>query len=366
MDSIRPVEIEDLPAIASLIELAFRSGSAEPARGLTDYLHRILVDHPWVDRDIPSLVSVDEHGRIVGCLCSHVRRFLLDGRAIRVAVSGQLVVSPEARGRATGAFLMKRYFEGPQDVTFTDTASKLVKRLWEGMGGDEHHLGRIGWVRTFAPTSFAAAHLLRDRPLLARVARPVSLVIDGLATLVAGRNLATHPPGLRSEPLTPAALVEAFPRLAGRARIRPDYDQLFLEWLFRTLGAAPSRGLPTGFLLRDRAGDLVGSYLYFLKPGGISQVVLVIANDGTAPHVLDHLFHHARTHGSAALQGRVESSLLEALSERHCVFHPAGYRVLVHARERTFIDALRSGDAIFTRLDGDWWMGLNAERFEIA
>ena len=142
--------------MASLIELAFRSGSRTPAPGLASYLERILLDQPWADPEIPSLVSLDDRGQVVGFLGSHIRRFRFDGKPIRLAVSGQLVSDPTVRRQAVGAFLMKRYLEGPQDVTLTDTASETVRRMWEGFGGETVHLGRIGWLRPFRPLRFAS------------------------------------------------------------------------------------------------------------------------------------------------------------------------------------------------------------------
>lgn len=359
MNLIRPLRREDLPQVASLIEVAFRSGARTPARGLTAYLERLLLDHPWADPEIPSLVTVDDQQRIVGCLGSHVRRFRFQGRPIRMAAIGQLVSDPDVRRQAVGAFLMKRYLEGPQDVTFTDTGSETVRRMWEGLGGVTVYLGRIGWLRLFRPSRFASEFLLRDVRPLRRAAMALSAPVDAL-TRLATKRLDTPNPHVSAEPLTPELIVENLSAIADDARLRPDYDDRFLEWLFRELAAVSSR-VPAGFLIRNRNRVPIGWYLYFLRSGGVSQVLQVAGKERDIEGVLDHLFHHAQANGSSALQGRVEPSLVEALSRRGCILHPSGHRVLVHTNESEILHAIDSGGALLSRLDGDWWTGLHLE-----
>jgi predicted N-acetyltransferase YhbS len=363
VSEIRALEREDLPQVAGLVELAFRSGSKIPPPGLATYLERLLLGHPWVDPEIPSLVAVDETGQIVGCLGSHIRRFRYDGEPIRVAVSGQLVVDPVARRRAVGAFLMRRYLDGPQDLSLTDTASVTARRMWERFGGTTVHLGRIGWVRLFRPLRFATEYLLKNHDRWRPAAASALAPFDAVSARLTANRWAIPRTDVVTEPLAPGGLVAALPPVLGSVRFRPDYDVPFLEWLFEELAAVRSRGLPTGFVLRDRSGRTLGWYLYFLRRGGISQVVQIVANERDIAPVVDHLLEHARMNGAAALQGRVEPGLIEILAERGCLLHASGYRVLVHARDDGIVHAIDSGDAVLSRLDGDWWTGLHLESF---
>lgn len=360
---IRTLRRDDLPQVASLIELAFRSGSRTPPPGLASYLERILLDQPWTDPAIPSLVSLDDQGKVVGFLGSHIRRFRFDGKPIRLAVSGQLVSDPTVRRQAVGAFLMQRYLEGPQDVTLTDTASETVRRMWTGFGGETVHLGRIGWVRPFRPVRLASELLLTGNNRLKRAATSLSGPLDGLAMRLARRHLDTRRPEGSAEPLTPQTMVETLPMVARDLRLRPDYDARFLGWLFQELAAVKSRGMPVGFLIRDRTEMVLGWYMYYLRPGRVSHVLQIAASERDVAGVLDHLFHHARTHGSTAVRGRLEPHLVEALSTRNCVLHAGGVRVLAHARDSEILHALESGSALLSRMDGEWWIGLGREAF---
>ena len=361
MSDVRALRRQDLPAVASLIELAFRTGSRTPSTGLASYLERILLDHPWFDAEIPSLVSVDDDGRIIGFLGSHVRRFLFDGKPIRLAVSGQLVADPTARRKAVGAFLLKRFLDGPQDVTITDTASETVRRMWEGLGGETLHLGRVGWLRLFRPIGFASGFLLGRRSGVGRTAAALSAPLDGLAASLFRRQLEVRRPRVSAEALTPDSIVANLPAVAADARLRPDYDIQYLDWLFNSLAAVTSRGSCEGRLIRHPKGRILGWYLYLMNPGGISQVIQIAAREQDVDDVMGHLFHDARETGATALQGRVEPPLVESLSKRHCLLHVSGYRILAHAREEAFLQALHGGNGMFSRLDGDWWMGVQLE-----
>ena len=170
MSAIRPLERADLPQVVSLYEHVARSGSRTPPPGLAAYFERTFLDHPWADAEIPSLVYADGD-KILGFLGSSVRRLELDGRPVRMGISGQLVTEPEVRKRAAGAFLMREYMSGAQDLTITDTASDMVRRIWEGVGGETSQLACIGWVRIFRPAQFASAYRGRQQVEPVRRAR---------------------------------------------------------------------------------------------------------------------------------------------------------------------------------------------------
>ena len=367
MSEIRPLDRADLPSVANLLELVYRSGSRSAPVGLAAYVSRLFLDHPWFDRDIPSLVYVDEDDRIAGFLGSHVRRFTLDGRSTRVAVSGQLATEPAVRKRAAGALLLQRYLGGPQDLTLTDSASEPVRRMWEGLGGQALHLERMGWLRLFRPARFATEFAYRrTRAADSRVAasiRSMATPTDRVTGRLTRRWLTTEPPDVLVERLTPEAMCEHLAGVTKRLRFSPEYDVPFLAWLFGELARVESRGRLVGFLVRDHSQKVRGWYVYYLNPGGISEVLQIAGNEPDLPLVIDHLFHHARVNGAAALHGRMEPALVEALSVRRCVVHVGGYRVLIHSRDPDLRGAVLAGSGLLSRLDGDWWIRLRSGSF---
>ena len=351
--SIRPLERDDLKQVAALYEHVARSGSRTPPPGLTRYFEEFFLDHPWVDPEIPSLVYVEDGGRIAGFLGSSVRRFERDGKPARVGVSGQLVTEPDARNRAPGAFLMREYMNGPQDLTLTDTASEVVRRIWEGVGGETFHLACVGWVRVFRPGQFASAYRRRAEDLgAAGGTRALLAPLDGLL----GRPLRPARRETRSETATAADLARHLPVVAQGARLRPAYDDAYLEWQLGAMAAVTPRGELRVRIVRV-AGEVRGWYVYYVLPGGISQVQQIAAEERYVGEIVDDLFRDAHELGSAAVQGRIEPQLRAALAERRCLFHRAGYLALIHGRDEGVLHAVQSGRALLTRMEGEWWMG---------
>lgn len=356
--SIRPLKRDDLEQVASLYEHVARSGSRAPAPLLAAYFGKFFFDHPWADEEVPSLVYVEDGGRIAGFLGSSVRRFVFDGEPVRVGVSGQLVTEPDARSRAPGAFLMREYMNGPHDLTLTDTASEVVRRIWEGVGGETFHLACVGWVRVFRPGQFASAY--RHRAELLGAPGRVGGLLAPLDSLV-GRPLRPAARETTSSEATASDLVRYLP-LVMPARLRPDYDEPYLDWQLAEMAAVTGRGELCSRLV-SVAGEVRGCYVYYLQPGGISQLQQLVGDERYVGEILDDLFRHAHGLGSAAVQGRLEPHLRSALSERRCLFHRSGYLSLIHSRREDVLHAVHAGQALLTRMEGEWWMGHHLLRF---
>jgi hypothetical protein len=357
MSLIRPLERADMPHVAELYELVMRSGRRTPPPGLAPYLERLLLDHPWADTDIPSLVNVDDDGSIIAFQGSSVRRALFDGCPIRIACAGQLVAHPDARHRAVGALLVRAYLGGPQELTITDSASDQMRQIWILLGGEMVHVGCIRWVRVLRPWRFVEAYVRERRTWGYRPTGDRVLgALDAATTKWVGR---LSPPALArdviAEPLTPGGLVEQVHVIGDRVRLHLDYDERFVEWLFGELAQVRGLGTPVARLVRERGGRVLGWYVYYLVPYGISRVLQVAGADQHVGRVLDDLLGHAWSHGAVAVLGRVEPRLLEPVASRRCLLGFAG-GALAHSRDQEILGAVATGKSLLTRLDGEWWM----------
>jgi hypothetical protein len=358
VSAVRPLERADLVEVADLYELVARSGSPKAPPGLAGYFERTLLDQPWADPEIPSLVMTGEDGAIIAFQGSSVRRARFDGGSIRIACAGQLVAHPDARRFGAGARLVSAYLKGDQDLTITDGATEQMREIWTLLGGDVAELRCVEWVRVFRPVQLLAEFVAwrRGAPrtrrrgiILATLDRALARVSPVLPAPVA------H--GLLSTPLTPATLIEYLPDVAGQRRIHLAYDEPYLAWLFGELKAVVTRGEPVGRLVRDaRGGRVLGWYIYYLQPGGVSHVLQIAARGRDIGPVMDDLLHHAWSGGTAAIRGRVESGLLDPIARRRGLLRYAG-DALVHSRSEEILGALAGGDGLLTRLDGEWWMG---------
>lgn len=359
--AIRPVERDDLAQVVELYQRAMRSDRHRAPPGLAPYFERTLLDQPWADPEIPSLVYETDDGRILGFIGSHVRRLIFDERPIRMGVAGQLVSKADKSHLAVGAMLVRRYLSGPQDLTITDGATEVVHEMWVRLGGHVLHPGSVVWTRLLRPSRAVGDRWLRreGRERWQGVAEPVFSVLDAATARVtrpAPRDVAVE-----AEELTARALIEHQPEVIGQARLRVDYDEAIVEWLFREMAAVHTRGTFVRRLLRG-AGGVLGWYVAYLQPRGLSYVMEVAAKTGATGTVLDCLFADAWQSGATALEGRLEPALYEPLSKRRCLLR-YGTRALFHSRDPDVEAAMALGNSALTRLDGEWWMGHHTEPF---
>lgn len=364
MTSIRPLRREDIPEVASLYESVMRSGSRTPPPRLAAYFERTLLDHPWATAEIPSLVYETTDGAIQGFLASHVRRLRLNGEGILARYNGQLVADSAERKKGIGALLLRHSFAGPQDVTLTDGATTEVRQMWERLGGSTVFLSSLGWTRFFRPFRFAGDYLLArvGRPSGNAYLRPVWSAFDALAAKVFKTSLSAREPATRTEQLTPQGLLEHLPTIASRLRLIPDYDPAFLDWLFNEMARVTRRGSLVRRLVRDPSDRALGWYTIYAQPGGISEVQQVVAADRDFAAVMEHLCYDAWRRGAAALRGRLEARLFESVRRKHFYLrHEAG--VLVHSRNSSLVNAILTGDALLTRMEGEWWMDYHIGSF---
>ena len=362
MSEIRPVRRTDLPQVAELYERTVRSGRPTPPRGLAAYFERTLLDHPWADPEIPSLVFDAGDGQILGFQGAHVRRLLLDGRRIRMACGSTLFTDPRTRRQGIGARLLRSYLSGPQDLTITDGATAVVHEMWVRLGGYALHPGSIAWIRLLRPFRAVGDLWLevKRKARLRRLAGPAWAVLDTPTTRIARPQ--DRPAGVRAGELTPRALIDHQREVVGDARLRIDYDEPFVEWLFREMSAVQTHGTLVRRLLR-RDDRLLGWYIAYFKPRGLSHVVELKAARGQLDTVLDWLFADAWSGGAAALEGRLDDALYEPLVRRRCLLRH-GERALYHSRDPEVLAAISLGWSALSRLDGEWWMGHHLEPFE--
>ena len=349
MSTLRPMTPADVPAAAALLDRMLGSGAGPPRPAPDGFLRRSLVDDPWADPELPSLVAAED-GRIVGMVTVGARRMRLAERDVRVAVLANLAVLPGTTG-PVGVRLMQQALRGPQDASISDTASDVARRMWIRLGGTTLPVSAIHWIRVLAPWQTAADELSR------RLRRPGRrAAFARLDRITPGRRLFAAPPAAPAElePLTPESLLEALDAVASRIALRPAYDAAYLRWLFGELDAVAARGQLVSRLVRRRDGRPAGWFVYHLRRGARSEVLSVAgAAEPDVELVLDQLFRHAAGHGAAALRGRLEPRLVEPLRRRRCVFW-YGWPALLQTADDELARAALSGDALLTRMEGEW------------
>ena len=365
MTEIRSLERSDLPAVARLFALVWRGDENGADDELERFFGSTLLDQPWADPELPSLVALDGD-ELIGMIGSNVRRATFDGRPVRMVCSAHLVSHPRARNRAVGARLMKALLSGPQDVTITDGATDDVRRMWEALGGASVGLGALSFVRLFRPASLAADIALgrRSRRLAGSALRVVPASVDGVARRAARRRLVSQRGECTSTPLTPELLVAHVDRLTAGVRFHAAYDVPYLAWLFDELARVEARGtlwadgVPRGRLWAELVrsdGIVLGWYVCHLREAGFCRVLQFAAAPRASEAVFAQLSSRADELGAAALYGRLEPTLVAPVVNASSIIRPSDGRLLVHSRDTELVTALRAGDALLTRMDGEWW-----------
>jgi hypothetical protein len=360
MAGIRAFTASDIPGAAALHREVFKtaSGAAGALDGYHAYFTRVFLENPSCDPALPSLVYADRDGHIAGFLGVVPRQMTINGRRIMAAISSQFIVAPSAHAGLVALRLAGAFLNGPQDLSISDEANDTSRRIWEGLGGTTAPWHSLYWTCPLRPARFAVSLVKNRRGFapLARVAAPFAPLADALAARATNWVRPGAHDGDAPEALTSRAMLSALPRCAPAASLRVDYDERTLAWLLTLAARRKRTGTLRATLVRDR-DRVAGWYLYHLDTDRTATVLQVAAAPDRSGHVLDRLFAQAFTDGAIAVSGRVDARDVQALTDRHCVLHRRGPWVLVNARHPELLSPFETGEASFTRFDGEWCLG---------
>jgi len=355
---VRPMLERDIPQVADLYVRVYGNRRGIPAAAAEERLAHILFRHPWYHESLPSLVFENSDGFVVGCIGVLVRPMILNGRRLTAAVSHSFMVEPGSRSGLAGLHLARRFLTGAQDLSLAE-GSEVSRRIWEGIGGSTSLLYSLCWTRPLQPSRYVLA-FLRRRGLSAAIAwtlKPLCRMLDAAAPHVQRRQFRLEEPAGSTDELLPEDLPGLVYHFAGERALWPEYTAAAADWMLKTLTDFTNRGPLMHAVVRNRSGDVLGWYLYYLRPEKIAEVVQIGADGSTVGTVLDHLFYQASRQGAIAVSGQVDPVLFKPLSDRHCVFHHDGNSwMLVHSRHPEVMQAIHSGKAQLTRMEGEWWI----------
>jgi hypothetical protein len=370
MGYVRAFAHADIAQVADLHRRVFQTGAADARieAAYRSYFETIVLGHPWQADGLPSLVHADDDGRITGFLGVMPRRMRLDGRPIRVAVSSQFIVEPGSRSQLAAIKLLKALAAAPHDLCLADEANLASRRIWEALGGSTAALYTLYWLRPLRPAACVARRLWqRGFPGAFRsLCGPAVRAVDTLLTRMPRSPFRVPAPSVSGSELDGEMLAGYLAETSRRFALCPSYEPATLDWLFAVLADKTGHGTFERVVVRGAGGDPVGWYLFYANPGGIGEVLQFGARDGAVGDVLDHLFHRAWTAGLVALSGRIEPRFIQDLADRECLFHHRGYWTLVRAERPGVLDAIHSGRAFLSRLEGEWAMRFQLDGQRLA
>lgn len=353
---VRPFTPDDVPAVADLKRRVFQWREQDSVHAREAAIRLVFVEAPWNDPALPSLVHTDASGAVIGFIGVARRGVWYGDAPLTAAVCTHLMVEPAHRGFA-GLALMRRFLEGPQVVSFSDTANEPARRLWARLGGLVPSLYSLQWLRPLRPLRYALGRLRGTRALtlLRAVGRPFAALADAAAARMRGHPFALPPDLTTSAPLAGPDL-EAGIRgvLARHWRAVPQIAADSFDWIVTEVRRGPRARALRCEQVTTAAHGPIGWVVWLVEPGGLSEVLHL----GGAPERLDaivaHVCREAWRAGSVAIGGRANPPLLAVLDRcgAHLVRH--GPLTLFHARDANLAAALLAGDFYLNRLDGEW------------
>ena len=340
-----------MPAVTAILQANLPGWARDEG-----FLASSLLDRRWADVDPPSLVAVEE-GKVVGFMGAQARRLVLDDRELLGVCASQLAVNPEHRGGAAGALLMRRLLSGPQDLTWVDSATDLVTRMWRAFGGEVDLARAVDWMLVLRPlrwTAGIAAGLARERKIRRRLAPVAALPFQAAGRRLATRAFPEPEISVTGGDATAAEIAEALPEINRGIRLRVGYEAEDLEHQLGRIRVAA--GEVDHRLVHD--GDqTVGWYAYLPRRRTASRVLHLAALDRRVDAVLYELITHARASGASALSGRVEPHLAQPVRDRIAALG-FGLQPLRHSRNPELETVLASSASLLTELDSvdsSWW-----------
>jgi hypothetical protein len=314
---------------------------------------------------MPPLVYLDK-GKVVGALGVLPRTMEFRGRPIRIATMTLYMVDPDYRN-GPAVQLLSRLLKGPQEFSWTDGASGSVAALWGAMGGHAASSYSSNWIRILRP--LATARMGLDRigragRLLGPAAGLLSATGDYLISKTPWKALREPVSPYSSKPVSPEELLGCIQELGWREALKPHYTAETFPWLMRE--AATNRtGVLRMMTVSNAEGERSGWFIYFAVRGGASFVLQIgVRRKQDFKNTLLALFHDAWRQGSACVKGAAIPQYLTAMTELQCIFRHPHDRVVIHSRNPEIANALRTGEAAITRLDGIGWLRFASENWE--
>ena len=333
-----------------------RRGPAPSA--LQSSLRELYFNNPWPESIGRSIVYEIEQG-IAGFLGGLVRRMSADGQSIRVGCGGNFVIRPEARSRATARQMLETGMAGNQDISLTDSANDLSRKILERVGWRVIPALNVHWVLPLRPSEFAVnvASRASFRWLttgLRLTTKPFCRIVDNLALKMAASPFRRSNSSLNTAELEVETLLECLVKFRKSYCLWPEYDVHSLRWLLDFMERRSSRGKLRKVVARNGNNKVVGWYIYYVKPGAIGEVVQLCGEHQSIKDLLESLFCDAWSKGMIALHGVAHADIIPDLSDKNCIFTCRGGWAIAYSKKPELLEILDHGKAFLSRLDGEW------------
>jgi hypothetical protein len=357
--AVRPMTAADVPAVARLFLKIFRGADKPAGPGLEDYLRALTLESPSQGEIAGTNVYEQQDGRVRSALLAVPMRFVACGNVVPGRLLGVFMTEEEAVGAAQ---LMLALRPKRADFSFCDSASPTSCNHLLAIGGKPIPVQNLEWSRSFRPLGAMAARLaerlLRRRdPGLAALARPA----DALLRRRLAGDEECDPAGANVVDMSVPAFLEHAPRLIAHYAVRPLWSEDELSWLISLAAQNTQLGVFTIRAVEDRAGAIIGCFVYYAAPGRTAHVLNILSLPGHETTVLDAMFRDLDRAGHVEARGRAQPALMRGLAlQRWLVFRHKAFAVVL-TRVPEVSDAVARGDVYVGGLAGEDWSRLMSD-----
>ena len=348
-----------------MFETVFRRRAAPPPSSLVEYLGALYLQSAREHPDIASKVYVGDDGTIAGFIGTMAIPMQIDGRIIMAAMCSSMMVDPDRADPTLAGRLMRAVRQGPQDLSFAETASAVSVAMWKGLRGIVLPQYSLDWLRVFSPLQFAIDLGRTHLPLpgmLAGLAAPLDAAIRRRRLGPQSWRWVEETSPHRDEALDREQTASLIRNLAASFRLAPDWPAGTLERMLDDAARKSTVGEMTSRAVTTADGKPVGIFIYHGRRKGVGRVLQLLAIPNQTGAVIDRMFAHAAAGGLVALRGRASPALLHAMSDRHFVFTSRA-STGVAPKDPAIMSALVEGKALLNGLAGETWTRLNGDTF---
>jgi hypothetical protein len=355
VDLIRPFQREDIPQVVEVFRWAFqRNGNHVPGE-LESYFDWVFFQNPWYDDELPSWVHVADDGRIDGFVGVQPKRLQFRRRRLRVITATKLMAGPTATPLVASR-LLRRVLAGPQDLLYSDISNDAGRRIFEALGGSTIMLYSLKWQRPLRPARHAISWLEArgTAGVVTRMLRPIGSAADAVLSRGGPTRVPAIPAGYAVDDLSLDMLAERLPDLVGNRLLHPDYDERWLDWVLRVAKQTKPGATLRRRIVYDATQQPAGWFLYFLDGAGAAEVLQLVARKDAQAVVFDTILADAWEAGATIISGRLEPTMVEEMSARHCLFRRADHWTLVQTNDPEILATIAAGTGFLSRLEGEW------------
>lgn len=370
MPEIRPLQAADMAVVADMFQRVLRKRRTPTPASLPGYLQRLYLDSTDGTVGSPSLVNVADDGSISGFIGVTSLPMRFGDRKLNASICGSLMVDEDQRNDLSGARLLKAFLAGPQDLSFSETASDVTANMWTTLRGSILPDYSLDWIKVFRPAAFAVAGA-RQRLPIARLGAPLARAVDACLGLrrsgefsrwFGAGDAAASQGRYAVADIDADGFAAQLGKFTSRFAVHPDWDETVLSRIMSDAAAKTDFGDVYRCTIAARTGAIIGAFVYFGRPGAIGHVLQVLALPGQAGAVIDCLINHAAGAGLAGLRGRTQPALLEAMLGRRIIFINVNSTV-VHSRDPELVRQFQTGNGFFNGLVGEHWSRIFGDHF---